>query len=75
MNNKKVLYLVGVFLLIVIIGMLFPGSSYASKMTKEGLRGKEGATDYVDCAKKNTKDKCGANPKKCKWDKTKCVNK
>lgn len=80
MNNKKLLYLLGVFLIIVIIGMLFPGTSYSSKMTQEGYKSREGASSSSsDFCSQYSKDKLKCtNDENCTWDDNrnkKCKNK
>ncbi len=81
MNNKKLLYLLGVFLMIIIIGMLFPGTSYSGKMTQEGYKSREGASSSSssDFCSQYSKDKLKCtNDENCTWDDNrnkKCKNK
>jgi hypothetical protein len=59
--KKKVSYLLGVLLLIVVLGFVFYVTS--SKKTREGL---------TDSCTKFSKNKCGYN-KGCEWDSKKNV--
>jgi hypothetical protein len=70
MKNKKIFYLVGGFIFIVIIG-IFVSLSYSSKVTREGMY------DFFKCHQwDNNKSECNKykvdNANVCKYDNNEC---